>query len=85
MTHTSYIRLEDTENVLQQERKLFSSLSSAASLSQFIGQKTLEEIDQLVIQYVLEAEHGNQKATASRLGISRTTLWRTLQRMKGSG
>lgn len=85
MTHTSYIRLEDTENVLQQERKLFSSLSSAASLSQLIGQKTLEEIDQLVIQYVLEAEHGNQKATASRLGISRTTLWRTLQRMKGSG
>ena len=83
MTHTSYISLADTESVLQQERKLFASVPTS-SFSEFIGQKTLEEINQTVIQYVLEAENGNQKATALRLGISRTTLWRALQRMKGT-
>ena len=83
MTQTSYISLADTESVLQQERKLFASVPTS-SFSEFIGQKTLEEINQTVIQYVLEAENGNQKATALRLGISRTTLWRALQRMKGT-
>ena len=41
---------------------------------------TLEEIEQIAVQQALQAENGNQKRAAERLGISRTTLWRMLQR-----
>lgn len=39
---------------------------------------TLEELDKEIVRRVLEEEHGNQSATARRLGIGRTTLWRLL-------
>ena len=41
---------------------------------------TLEEIEQIAVQQALQAENGNQKRAAERLGISRTTLWRMLQK-----
>ena len=41
---------------------------------------TLEEIERIAVQQALQAENGNQKRAAERLGISRTTLWRMLQR-----
>ena len=39
---------------------------------------TLEELDKEIVRRVLEEEGGNQSATARRLGIGRTTLWRLL-------
>ena len=38
--------------------------------------KTLEEINQDIIQQVLKEENYNDTRTAARLGISRSSLWR---------
>lgn len=40
--------------------------------------KPLEEIEKDIIEVVLAEENYNKKATADRLGIGRTTLWRKL-------
>lgn len=42
--------------------------------------RTLAEISQDVAIRVLEETGGNQTAASKRLGISRTTLWRLLQK-----
>lgn len=38
--------------------------------------KTLEEIEKIVIEEVIKKEKGNKSTAAKRLGIGRTTLWR---------
>jgi transcriptional regulator with PAS, ATPase and Fis domain len=49
------------------------------SMGQLVGtSRTLEEIEEDIIRYVLEQEGFNQSTTAKRLGINRTTLWRRL-------
>lgn len=83
LTHTPYISPEDTQEVLTQERQLYA-VPASSSIAQLIGHKSLDEINQIIVQYVLAQEQGNQKATALRLGISRSTLWRMLQRIKGN-
>ncbi|MEG2870930.1 MAG: helix-turn-helix domain-containing protein, partial [Clostridium sp.] len=55
------------------------SRSNAASLSHLNLERTLDEINQDIIQFVLEENGGNQSLTAKKLGISRTTLWRLLK------
>ena len=42
--------------------------------------QTLDSINQDIIRRILAQENGNQSRTAARLGISRTTLWRLLNR-----
>ena len=42
--------------------------------------QTMNEINQDVALRVVAEMGGNQTAAAKRLGISRTTLWRLLQR-----
>ena len=42
--------------------------------------ETLEEITYRTVLQVLDEEGGNRRKTAERLGISRTTLWRILER-----
>lgn len=79
LTHTPYISLEDVSRLLLRERQLYAA-SAEANFSQWIGNYTLDQINQAVASYVLKEEKGNQTATAQRLGISRTTLWRMLQR-----
>lgn len=43
--------------------------------------RTLEEINLDILKQVLSEEGGNQSTAARRLGISRTTLWRMLQKL----
>ena len=40
----------------------------------------LEEIEKNIIKKVIQEEKGNKAATAKRLGIGRTTLWRKLNK-----
>ncbi|MGI6030027.1 MAG: PrpR N-terminal domain-containing protein [Eubacteriales bacterium] len=46
--------------------------------------RTLEEMQQEIITAVLQEEHMNQTSAAKRLGISRTTLWRLLNKNPGA-
>lgn len=78
-TNTTYIPAESVKRVLKQERSLFARPTSS-TLEEFLGGKTLEEISMLVIRHTLARERGNQTVAAARLGISRTTLWRMLQK-----
>ena len=54
-------------------------------LAEALRGKTLEEISLLAIRQALVEEKGNQTAAANRLGISRTTLWRMLQKYEAEG
>lgn len=71
---TPYIDAESVSKLLRRELPIQS-----ASLSLDLN-RTLEEINFDIAQQILAEEHGNQSSTAKRLGISRTTLWRMLQR-----
>ena len=70
--------------VKQLLKKEKTSFAPSATVSGGIGidvsDKTLEEIDLAVIRHVLNEEGGNQSRAAKRLGISRSTLWRVLQK-----
>jgi len=65
--------------MLDQEQSLpADSVSSNLDLS-----RTMEEINYQIIQTVLKEENGSKEKTASRLGISRSTLWRILKNRRG--
>ena len=75
------ITAEDVRHILRKERHMgaFSPRAENAS-SPLDLNRTLDEISQDVALRVLEETGGNQTAAAKRLGISRTTLWRLLQK-----
>ena len=79
LTDTPYITAENVKKCLQRERAMYPQ-PSESTLSEALHGKTLEEIEMLAIRQTLSEEGGNQTATAARLGISRTTLWRMLQK-----
>lgn len=78
MTLTPFIQETAVSKVLRHE---ISCIPSAIS-SGLDTTKTLEEINLEVLKLVLAEEKGNQSATAKRLGISRTTLWRMIQNIE---
>lgn len=78
MTTTPYISAESTALLLRQEKQYFTA--DAPSLASFVQGRTLDQMSQEIVQQVLAQEKGNQTTTAQRLGLSRTTLWRMLQR-----
>ena len=64
--------------LLAKERSLrLSPVPAAASLD---IECTLEEIIGGVVQQAVAAHNGNRAAAARQLGISRTTLWRYLNK-----
>lgn len=67
-----YITKEETESVLQASQHTF------AEQSEEFYHGTLDEIEKKIIEEVLRRENMNQTATAKKLGISRSTLWRKL-------
>lgn len=80
MTTSIYIKTEDVEKILKLERR--DALIETPIITSLDFSKTLEEINIDVIEQVLKEEQGNQSNAAKRLGISRTTLWRILQKMQ---
>jgi DNA-binding NtrC family response regulator len=79
VTKTPYITYNDVKYFLDQETPTMPSLPSVdLDLSQ-----TLDEINYQIILTVLAEEHENKEKTASRLGISRSTLWRILKTHNG--
>jgi transcriptional regulator with PAS, ATPase and Fis domain len=75
VTKTPYITYNDVKYFLDQETPALPSLPSVdLDLSQ-----TLDEINYQIILNVLAEEQENKEKTASRLGISRSTLWRILK------
>ncbi len=78
LTSTSYIQMDTVAEVLEQERALYASPSVDTAI--FSGNMTLDDIIALAIQERLKENNGNKAATARDLGISRTTLWRYLDK-----
>lgn len=83
ITDTPYISTRHVEKILSREQLLYPDAVGAHP--ELPTDLTLEQINLLVLQKVLAAENGNQKRTAERLGISRTTLWRMLQKLSRPG
>ena len=79
ITDTPYISTRNVEKILAREQLLYPPADTGSDT--IPSNLTLEQVDMLVIQRVLAEEKGNQKRTAERLGISRTTLWHMLQKM----
>lgn len=75
------ITAEQVRRVLQKERHVgaFSPQMENAAAPLDLN-RTLAEISQDVALRVVEEAGGNHTAAAKRLGISRTTLWRLLQK-----
>ncbi|MEG0742690.1 MAG: PrpR N-terminal domain-containing protein [Clostridia bacterium] len=75
----SYITRENVHTQLIKERLLYPCVKSQSMAELFEG-KSLEEINLLAMRHVLAQEHGNRTTTAAKLGISRTSLWRMMQK-----
>jgi transcriptional regulator with PAS, ATPase and Fis domain len=81
LTTTPYITSVSVSNILDKERSTIGGIHAAAFNGTVLNlNKSLDDITQDIINTVLSEKHGNQAATAKQLGISRTTLWRYLNR-----
>jgi transcriptional regulator of acetoin/glycerol metabolism len=76
-----FITAEDVRQALRKERHVGAFDPHAENAAAPLNlNRTLDEISQDVARRVVEETGGNQTAAAKRLGISRTTLWRLLQK-----
>lgn len=78
LTTSAYIRSNTVAEQLSRERSLRSRTASPAAAMD--TERTLEEIISEVVQQAVMSSGGNRAAAARRLGISRTTLWRYLNK-----
>lgn len=78
LTASTYIRSSVVAELLARERSLRRSAAPAAAPVN--TERTLEEIISQVVQQAVTANNGNWAAAARQLGISRTTLWRYLNK-----
>lgn len=78
LTASTYIRSSVVAELLARERSLRRSAAPAAAPVN--TERTLEEIISQVVQQAVTANNGNRAAAARQLGISRTTLWRYLNK-----
>lgn len=75
------ITADDVHGVLQKEQHFGSFVPQGEDTAVPLDlNRTLNEIDRDVARRVVQEMDGNQTAAAKRLGISRTTLWRLLQK-----
>ncbi|MBQ7487518.1 MAG: PrpR N-terminal domain-containing protein [Clostridia bacterium] len=83
ITESSYIRSSDTAELLGRERQMHSKTAYTTIFGEnciSTTGKTLEEITRDAVLSVLDACGGNQSKAARQLEISRSTLWRYLNR-----
>ena len=77
-TDTPFIKTEAIRTILKRELRMFGeNTDESFSITKSM---TLEQINLNILKQVLAQENGNQSAAARRLGLSRTTLWRMLQK-----
>ncbi|GAB7388879.1 sigma-54-dependent Fis family transcriptional regulator [Bacillaceae bacterium] len=76
MSDGPFIERSEVEPLL---KKLTASDEPSALGVIDLKNKTLEEIEREIIEYVLKEEDYNQSRAAKRLGINRTTLWRKIK------
>lgn len=72
-----YITQEETDAVLTETRRDFVPVDTGLPLD-LSG--TLEDIEKQIIWHIMQEEDMNQSRVAKRLNISRTTLWRRLNK-----
>lgn len=80
---THYISEHQVIQLLKKEQLIqnFSGNPSISfTLKNTIGEPTLFDYTQEIVSTILDQNNGNQTKTAKQLGISRTTLWRYLQK-----
>lgn len=76
LADSNYIQANAAAEILARER----NVSRPAIAPSPISQGTLDEIIQTAVRTALAENDGNQSATAKQLNISRTTLWRYLNK-----
>ncbi len=82
LTITPYITGNSVMELLDKERNTVISNYTADDDESFLNlNRSLDEITHDIILKVLSQKRGNHSAAAKQLGISRTTLWRYLNRM----
>lgn len=79
LTDTSYITASTVDTLLKQEADTGIIIYPHAYPSPLDLNQTLDEITYSIIKTVMAEEGMNKEKTAKRLGISRSTLWRTLK------
>jgi Response regulator containing CheY-like receiver, AAA-type ATPase, and DNA-binding domains len=81
LTTTPYITSNSVIELLDKERKSAANLyAMAGGESAMDLNRSLDDITKDIILLVVSQQNGNQSAAAKQLGISRTTLWRYLNR-----
>lgn len=80
VSDSPYISFEAVSGLLKREAKLMYTAGTPSNCTLDLN-RTLEEINLDILARVMSEEKGNQSAAAKRLGISRTTLWRMLQKI----
>lgn len=79
LTTSTYIRSSAVAELLAKERPMRRSTATPAA-DPANTEGTLEDIISEIVQQTVAANNGNRAATARQLGISRTTLWRYLNK-----
>ena len=77
---SAYIRSSSVAETLAKQRAITRSATLSPPGGVSIEGRTLDEITSDVIEQTVAAHGGNQTAAAQALGISRTTLWRVMNR-----
>ena len=72
-----YIKAPTVSEILRKEAVAYSAPVSEDLLNQGLS---LKEIEYSIVMNTLEKENFNQSSTARKLKISRTTLWRIINR-----
>ena len=76
-----FITAQEVRSMLRKERHVGSFTPHAESDTIPLDlSRTLDEISRDIVRRVVDETAGNQTLAAKRLGISRTTLWRILQK-----